>query len=119
VKAIIAGSRSARKCHVDAAIAACEWRDEINEVVSGCAQGADKYGESWAESLNIPISRFPPNWANGKSAGIIRNLAMAAYSDALIAVWDGNSRGTQHMITAAKARGLKVFVHKFNQKLTL
>jgi hypothetical protein len=29
---------------------------------------------------------------------------------ALIAVWDGKSPGTKHMIETAKARGLPVFV---------
>jgi hypothetical protein len=35
---------------------------------------------------------------------------MAQNADALIAVWDGQSPGTKHMIDVAKARGLRVFV---------
>jgi len=35
---------------------------------------------------------------------------MADYADALVAVWDGESRGTVHMICRAKENGLKVYV---------
>jgi dissimilatory sulfite reductase (desulfoviridin) alpha/beta subunit len=35
---------------------------------------------------------------------------MAENADALIAVWDGESRGTKMMIDIAKKKGLKVFV---------
>ena len=37
---------------------------------------------------------------------------MANYADALIAFWDGNSKGTKHMIELAKSRGLKVYVYQ-------
>jgi hypothetical protein len=37
---------------------------------------------------------------------------MARYADALIAVWDGKSKGTFHMMVEAKRRGLKVFVYE-------
>jgi hypothetical protein len=36
---------------------------------------------------------------------------MAMYADALIALWDGSSRGTRHMIKVANMQGLKVHVH--------
>ncbi len=35
---------------------------------------------------------------------------MALKADALIAIWDGKSSGTEHMINIAKDYGLKVFV---------
>jgi hypothetical protein len=34
---------------------------------------------------------------------------MALYADALIAVWDGESRGTKHMLDIAHREGLQVF----------
>lgn len=37
---------------------------------------------------------------------------MADYADALIAIWDGESRGTANMIEEAEKRGLKVFVYR-------
>ena len=36
---------------------------------------------------------------------------MAENAEALIAVWDGMSRGTKNMIDTAKSLGLRVFVH--------
>lgn len=36
---------------------------------------------------------------------------MAKQADALVAVWDGESRGTKHMIDIARKEGLEVYVH--------
>ena len=84
---------------------------EITEVVSGTARGADRLGERWAESNDMPISRMPANWdQHGKAAGYIRNEEMAKCSDALVAFWDGRSKGTKHMIDLAKKHDLKVKV---------
>jgi hypothetical protein len=87
----------------------------ITEVVSGGARGIDLAGEDWAKA-NIPptpIKRFIPDWdRQGKAAGIIRNGDMARYAEALIAIWDGSSRGTKNMIETATKLGLKVFVYK-------
>ena len=74
-------------------------------------RGVDSMGEEWAKSKSIPVRRFPADWDGlGKAAGFIRNAEMADYADALIAVWDGKSRGTANMIEVAKKKGLKVHV---------
>lgn len=84
----------------------------ITEVISGGANGVDKLGEKWAKEQNIPIKRFPANWDKyGRKAGYLRNVEMAEYSDALIAVYDGKSKGTKHMIDIAKKKRLKVFIY--------
>ena len=81
----------------------------ITEVVSGCANGIDSLGEEWARQAGIPVKQFPANWdQHGKAAGPIRNRQMAANADALLAIWDGKSRGTANMIREAEARGLPV-----------
>jgi hypothetical protein len=36
---------------------------------------------------------------------------MAENADALVAIWDGKSRGTANMIQEAEKRGLRVFVY--------
>lgn len=84
---------------------------EITEVVSGRARGADTAGEDWALVNGVPCAMFPADWSLGKSAGHRRNCDMAAYAQALIAIWDGTSRGTKHMIETARKRGLHVFVY--------
>jgi hypothetical protein len=79
------------------------------EIVSGTANGADKLGEKYAKEKGYPIKQFPANWDKyGKSAGYKRNEEMAKYADALIAFWDGKSKGTKHMIELANRYGLKV-----------
>lgn len=79
------------------------------EVVSGTASGADRIGEKYAKEKEYTIKKFPADWdKNGKKAGYIRNEEMAKYADALIAFWDGKSKGTKHMIDIAKRYNLKI-----------
>lgn len=114
MKVIIAGSRNIRELIIlETAIDESGWADDIKEVVSGCAKGVDTLGEEWAYKTHRPVKRFPADWENyGRSAGIRRNCSMAAYADALLAVWDGQSKGTANMIAEAKKQKLKVFVYE-------
>ena len=83
-------------------------------IVSGTANGADKLGEQFARFMGYPIKQFPANWDEfGKAAGHIRNREMAEYSDALVAFWDGESKGTSGMIGEAEKRNLKVKVELY------
>jgi len=110
MKVIIAGSREITSMHyVNLAIQ--ESGFDITEVVSGGARGVDQLGERWAKEHGIPIKRFLPNWEKyGKKAGPLRNKLMSLYADALIAVYDGESKGTKNMIETANKRGLQVYV---------
>lgn len=73
--------------------------EDIEEVISGHAIGADQLGERWAKIHKIPVKIFLPDWsAYGNSAGPIRNRLMADYGDFLLAFWDGESAGTKNMI---------------------
>jgi hypothetical protein len=79
------------------------------EIVSGTARGADQLGERYAKERGYPVKQFPADWdKHGRSAGYIRNEEMAKYGDALIAFWNGNSKGTEHMINLAKQYNLKI-----------
>ena len=114
MRLIIAGSRSCT--HPSILKAALERYDlyPVAEVVSGTARGADKLGEKWATHNRIPVKKFPADWEKyGRSAGYKRNIEMAEYADALLALWDGRSRGTKHMIDIAKDKGLIVHVYFF------
>ena len=80
-------------------------------VVSGHARGADSLGERFAREFNLPFELHPAKWRLlGKAAGMVRNAEMAKCSDALIAFWDGESRGTKHMIKFARRNGLDVSI---------
>lgn len=114
MRTIIAGSRGrTNMLELRAALEACGWKPTV--VISGTAQGADKLGELWADAAGIPCERFPANWdLHGKSAGYKRNMLMAENAEALIALWDGTSKGTHHMIQIANNKGLRVYVHTGN-----
>lgn len=110
MRVIIAGSRGIENpWTVEQAIRHSGF--QITEVVSGGAKGVDRIGESWAAFTNVPCTQFIPDWKKlGKSAGFIRNLAMAEYADALIAVWDGESPGTKHMIEIMQKKDKPIYI---------
>lgn len=114
MKTIIAGSRDINDYSVleEAINKHCKWT--ISEIFSGNARGPDRLGERYAKEHNIPLRVFKPDWSIGKRAGLLRNLDMIAEADALIALWDGKSRGTQHCFEEAKKAGLKVIIVKVN-----
>ncbi|MBO5996325.1 MAG: DUF2493 domain-containing protein, partial [Acetobacter sp.] len=83
-------------------------------IVSGHAPGADTLGEKFAADHNLQCELHPADWnRHGRAAGPIRNEKMAEVSDALIAFWDGKSRGTRSMIEIARRKGLQVAVVKY------
>lgn len=116
MKVIIAGSRTGFVArNVFEAIEASPFHGKITEVVCGGASGVDTHGAYFARLRDIPIKYFIPDWDKyGKGAGMIRNKQMAYYADALIAVWDGESRGTKHMIDVMKQLDKPVYVKEMN-----
>lgn len=106
MKVIVAGSRGFQKE---------EWifdlldnsPYEITQLVSGHAIGVDQIGETWAKHKGIPTVLFIPHYTidTPRIAPLLRNNDMADYAEALIAVWDGESHGTKHMIDQMRKRG--------------
>lgn len=79
----------------------------MTEIVSGGARGVDTLAIQYARLHNIPYKVYPAEWhIHGKSAGYKRNEVMANNADALIAIWDGVSKGTRHMINIATNKNL-------------
>ena len=113
---VIAGSRTARESHVRQALMRCPWKNKITKVISGTAHGADKFGEKYAIENGIEVIKFPADWDQyGMSAGPRRNKEMAQNADALLAIWDGSSRGTESMISYARKNGLKTMIYYFQE----
>ncbi len=114
MKVIVAGSRDVTDyATVQQAIARSGF--PVTRVISGAARGVDQLGERWAKDHALPLLRMPAEWnVYGRSAGYRRNEDMAGVADALIAIWDGHSPGTRHMIETARRRGLRVFVFLFH-----
>ena len=83
-------------------------------IICGEANGADTLGKFWALERGCAVLSFPADWQrHGKSAGYRRNLEMAKVADALIAFWNGKSKGTKHMIDIALEHGLEVHVYRY------
>ena len=90
------------------------------EIISGTARGADSLGEQLAKEIGYTLKRFPADWERlGKKAGYIRNNEMAEYASGaigyLFAFWDGQSKGTEHMINLAHKHGLTVHVINYKE----
>jgi len=99
VKLIIAGTRTFRLTAYAIDSFVRHFKIDPTEVVCGGADGIDTTGRVWGEDFpEIPFKIFEPDWsAHGKAAGPIRNRQMAAYADALLLIWDGQSRGSKNM----------------------
>ena len=102
MKLIIAGSRNIHLNHhtMDDMIRYTLGKDfeKVYEIVSGCATGIDQCGEEVAGIYNVLVRRFPADWDRyGKAAGPIRNSQMANYANALLLIWDGESKGSASM----------------------
>ena len=123
---IVAGSRKGVTLKdVWQAMKDAPW--DITAVLSGKAKGADELGETIAKAHHIPVYPYPADWKNIDVPGAIirknqygtynmlaghqRNEKMAKNADALIAIWDGKSKGTADMIKRAKRHDLKIYVH--------
>lgn len=131
MKIIIAGSRGitdymlVRQAVIDSGLWTAYKRKL--EVVCGMAKGVDLLGRDFAKCNKLIWHEFPAAWddleapgavirtrRDGKQynvkAGTDRNIEMGKFSDGLIAIWDGESRGTKQMIYWAVENGLFVFV---------
>ena len=87
---------------------------ENASLVSGCAKGADALAIQFANEHNIQIYKYPADWdTHGKAAGYIRNTEMANASHVLVAFWDGQSRGTKHMIETMQNRNKDAYVYQY------
>lgn len=98
---------------------ACDYmlsKAESIEIVSGTAGGADQLGEKYASERGYSIRRFPADWEKfGRAAGFKRNSEMSNYADCLIAFWDGESKGTRHMINTARKKNMQFEVIKYKK----
>ena len=126
MKTIVAGSRKGADYNtVLQAMQDAPW--DINTVISGTAKGVDTLGEQVAKNYGIPVKRYPADWRNLDVPGVVvkhniygaynaiaghqRNTLMAENADALVAIWDGKSKGTKNMIDTAKTKNLKIYIH--------
>jgi len=83
-------------------------------IVSGMARGADTLGKKYATERGYKVVKCPAEWDTyGKRAGYMRNVGMAKISNAVVAFWDGKSKGTEHMINVSKYHLKTVIVKRY------
>jgi hypothetical protein len=94
-----------------------DYRGHTLHLVCGMAKGADEAGLVWAARHPMTIHKYYPEWKEytqyrPNPAGFIRNRKMALNTDLLFAFWDGNSRGTQHMLRCCKSLNVPIILLK-------
>lgn len=83
--------------------------DNITEIISGFAIGADRMGKRYALMKGIKYTEYLPDWElHGKSAGVIRNRYIIDDCEEVLAAHDGISKGTLFSINYAIKQGKKV-----------
>lgn len=127
MKTIICGSRTITNYKLlEEFIIQQNLSDKITLVFSGGAGGVDTLGEKWANYNKVEVRKFIPDWNNLKTpgarlkysagrfydatAGLRRNSLMIDEANAVIALWDGESRGTKDTIDKAKKKGIPVYL---------
>lgn len=94
-----------------------EKEEDVEEIVSGGAKGADTLSEWYAAEKDLPMKIFRPDWDQyGKRAGFVRNKEIVENCDKLIAFWDGESRGTSHSIYMARNLGKEVRIVRYETR---
>ncbi len=87
-----------------------KFQDDL-VIVSGGARGIDKKAEEVSELLEIDFHCYRAKWKKyGKKAGIIRNEKLINHSDAVIAFWDGESKGTLNSIKYAQKNEMPILI---------
>jgi hypothetical protein len=115
MKTIIAGSRiGATYDDLIEAVLKCPWK--ITSIISGGALGVDSLAEEYAYNSGIPIKVIKADWTEyGKAAGPI----MLEEAQAVLAIWDGESKGTKHMIDITKKAKKPLYILHLKKENTL
>ena len=81
----------------------------VQQFVSGGANGADTLAEIYAKRKELPIIVLKPDWKkHGKSAGYLRNKDIINEATHCIAFPSKQGKGTQHSIELAKQKGIPI-----------
>lgn len=106
MKLMIAGSRSITNFDLSPYISA-----DVDTIISGGASGIDTLAEQYADRYHISKYIFRPRYdLYGRAAPLKRNEIMV---DAILIIWDGHSKGTQHTIEYAKKTNKSITLVRF------
>ena len=111
MKLAIVGSRGIKAANIEALLGLYNLKPSV--IITGGARGIDKLAEAYAVSHGIALQVFKPNYkAHLQGAPIRRNEIIAEQCETLLAIWDGQSHGTKHIIAYAEKQGKCVIVHR-------
>lgn len=82
-------------------------------IVSGGARGVDSVAAqaAWGRRPPLLVEEYEAEWnLYGHEAGFIRNTIIVDKANAVVAYWDGESRGTLDTIQKARAAGKLAWV---------
>ena len=86
--------------------------ENTTEILSGGARGVDSCAENYAREHHILFTAFLPAYEKfGRNAPLKRDLEIIRNADLVLAFWDGNSRGTKHVIDNCHKMGTPVQVY--------
>ena len=98
MKLLIVGSRSITNFDLSPYIT-----ENVDTVISGGAGGVDSLAEQYADLHHLSKYILRPRYdLYGRAAPLKRNEQMVDIADALLVIWDGRSKGTQHTLKYAE-----------------
>ena len=77
------------------------------------AAGKGTQCEMLKADYGYEVISMPADWSKGKDAGYIRNAEMGGVADLAVCFWNGESKGTKHMIDVMNELGKPVKVVKY------
>lgn len=83
-------------------------------LICGMARGADLMARDIFKDAGLAVRDMPAEWDKlGKRAGYVRNEAMALIADLALVFWDGQSKGSKHMIETMDELKKPVYVVRY------
>ena len=91
--------------------------EKTTEILSGGARGVDTCAKNYATKQGIKITEILPDYKKyGRAAPIKRNIEIIEKADAVVAFWDGKSKGTEFVINHCKKHNKTVKIYVINKK---
>ena len=115
MKLMIVGSRSITDFELSPYIP-----KEVDTIISGGADGVDRLAEQYADSHHLSKYIIRPRYdLYGRAAPLRRNEQMADIADAILIIWDSQSKGTQHTLKYSKTKKKPLTVIQIPKSETL